>query len=217
MIKKSYTVQMSYDVTVAEKDYAQKAIICFKYSNKLLKKASDHLDIMKNSFKDNPEVPTADIMKARAAIRRYRDQSVDNFNEFKKLAFKCVRVMQNFGSDTQIIKLVKSYISSVDDLEKSVNKFIDLFNELQSKEFAKNVVTSIEDIQKQCDEINNLIEDRIVEYIQSNVLASSWVDTIGNDLKMKIEKKRPLILELFNRRDEQLVDAIKERGNNIQG
>jgi 50S ribosomal subunit-associated GTPase HflX len=42
-------------------------------------------------------------------------------------------------------------------------------------------------------------------------LATSWVDSISNDLQMKIEDKTPLILDLFNARQQQLNDSIEER------
>jgi hypothetical protein len=217
MKKNAASVQMSYDVTVAEKHQAKNAIICFNYANKKLKKASDHLNIMKTSFKDNPEVPTEEIIKTRAAIRRYRDESVKNFNDFKQVAFKCVKVMQTFGSDTQIIKIMKSYINSVDELEEAVNDFVDLFDDLNSKEFTKNIVSSIEKIQDKSEEIDKLVEERIISYVQENILASSWVDAVGDELNMKLEHKKPLILELFNRREDQLNDTIKERNNLVQG
>lgn len=216
MIKKAYAVQMSYEVSVAEKEQATKSIALFKFTNKKLKKSSEHLNIMKNPLKDNPEIPPKDIMKVRAAIRRFRDESVDNFNEFKKYSFKCVQVMQTFGSDTHIIKLIKSFINSIDELEKEVNKFVDLFSDLQSKDFVKNIVSSIDVIQKQCDELSDLIEERILNYIKSNVLASTWIDSVGNELQLKIEKKKPLILELFNQRQDQINEAIKERSGNLQ-
>lgn len=216
MLKNAKSAQMSFNVTDAEQEQAEKALICFKHVVKLLKKASEHLNIMKTSFKSNPEIPTKDVMKARAAIRRYRDQSVDNFNEFKNMAFKCVRAMQIFGSDTQIIKLMKSFINSIDELENKVNKFVDLFNDLQNKDFTKEIVKSIEDIQKQCDEIKDLSDDRIKGYIQSNILASSWVDTVGNELDLKIEKQKPLYMELFDQYNDQTNDTIKER-EYIQG
>lgn len=217
MRKNAASVQMSFDVTDAEKHQAKNAVICFNYSNKKLKKASDHLNIMKTSFKDNPEIPTEEIIKTRAAIRRYRDESIKNFNDFKIIAFKCVRVMQNFGSDTQIIKLMKSYINSVDELEENVNDYVDLFDDLKSKEFTKNIVSAIEKIQDKCKEIDKLVEERIINYIQSHVLATSWVDTVGNELNLKLDRKKPLIMELFNRREEQLNDNIKERNNLVQG
>ena len=166
---------------------------------------------MKTPFKNNPEMSPEEVMKARAAIRRFRDKSVENFNEFKNAAFKCVNLMQEFSSDTQTVKLMKSFVSSVDDLENNVNKFIDLFNDLESKSFSKDVVSHIEEIQSQCEEVEEIVDERIKSHIQNNILAKSWVDSVSNDLQMKVEKKTPLILDLFNQRQEQLNDIIKER------
>jgi hypothetical protein len=211
MIKKSYSVQMSYNVSDSEKQQAEKALSYFKATEKLLQQASDHLNIMKTPFKDNPDMSEEDVMKARAVIRRFRDKALENFDKFKEAAFQCVSVMQTFATDTQTVKLMKSFISSVDDLETKVNLLSELFNDLQSKDFSKNVVTSIEDVQKQCDEIDEIIDERIKSHIQTNILATSWVDSISNDLQMKIEKKTPLIVDLFNKRQDQLNDAIKER------
>lgn len=211
MIKKSYSVQMTYDVSDGEKVQAERALLCFNYSGKLLDSASDHLNIMKTPFKNNPEMSAEEVMKARAAIRRFRDKSVENFNEFKIASFKCVNAMQSFMSDTQTVKLMKSFISSVNDLEGKVNEFIDLFDDLESKDFPKNIVSNIEEIQKQCDDINEIVEERIISHVQSNILAKNWVDSISNNLQMKVEHKTPLILDLFNKRQEQLNDVIKER------
>lgn len=210
MIKKSYSVQMSYDVSDSERHQADKALLYFKAAEKFLMQASDHLNIMKTPFKDNPDVTPEDIMKARAVIRRFRDKAIENFDKFKKVSFDCVNLMQTFSSDTQTLKLMKSFITSVDGLELSVNQFSELFNDLKSKEFAKDVVSSIENIQKQCDEIDEIIDERIKNHIQTNILATSWVDSISNDLQMKIEKKTPLIVDLYNQRQEQLNSAIEE-------
>lgn len=211
MIKKAYSVQMSYDVSDEEKKQAERALLCFNHASKLLDKAANHLDIMKTPFKDNPEMSAEEIMKARAAIRRFRDKSIENFNDFKISAFKCVHIMQTFASDTQTLKLMKSFISAIDLLENSVNKFADTFNDLESKEFPKNVVAAVEDIQKQCKEVDEIIDERIKTHIQSNILAKSWVDTVSDDLQMRIEKKTPLIVDLYNKRQDQLNEIIKER------
>lgn len=212
MIKKSYSVQMSYDVSDSEKQQAEKALLYFRAAEKDLVQASDHLNIMKTPFKDNPDMTPEDVMKARAVIRRFRDKAIENFDKFKRVSFECVNLMQTFESDTQTLKLMKSFIASIDDLEVSVNQFADLFNDLQSKDFVKEVVTSIESIQKQCDDIDEIIDERIKSHIQTNILASSWVDSVSNDLQMKIEKKTPLIVDLYNQRQEQLNDAVEERG-----
>lgn len=202
---------MTYDVSDAEKTQAEKALIFFSHTDKLLDMASEHLNIMKTPFKNNPEMSGDDVLKARSAIRRFRDKSVENFNEFKKEAFKCVNIMKEFSSDTQTLKLMKSFISSIDELEVKVNEFSELFNDLESKEFSQNVVKSIEDIQKACEGINEIIDERIKNHIQTNILATSWVDSVSTDLQTQVQEKTPLILDLFNKRQDQLNDIIKER------
>lgn len=213
VIKKAYAVQMTYEVSDAEKVRAEKALIFFDHTNKLLKLASEHLDIMKTPFKNSPDMDPKEVMKARAAIRRFRDKCVENFNEFKKSAFRCVDAMQSFGSDTQTVKLMKSFVSAIEDLEAKVNHFIDLFNDLEDKDFSKNVVSSIELIQDECDDLDEIIDERIKDHIQQNILNSSWVDSVSDELQHKIEPKTPLILDLFNKRQDQLNETIKDRGN----
>lgn len=210
LIKKAYGVALNYEVSSAEKQQAEQALLSFKTAEKLLMLASDHLNIMKTPFKDNPDMTEQDIMKARAVVRRFRDKAIENFDLFKKTAFQCVNLMQIFATDTQTLKLIKSFISSIDELEVSVNHFSELFNDLQASDFSKNVVTDIENIQKQCDEIDEIIDDRIKTHIQTNILATSWVDSISNDLQMKIEQKTPLILDLYNQRQQEL-NSYKEK------
>ena len=211
MIKKSYSIQMSYNVSDSEKQQAEKALLYFKAAEKELMLASDYLNNMGTPFKDNPDTSPEDVMKARVVIRRFRDQAIENFEKFKKLAFQCVNLMQTFETDTQTFKLMRSFIATVDQLEVSVNHFAELFNDLEAKDFSKNVVTAIDDIQKQCDDIDEIIDERIKSHIQKNILATSWVDSISTDLQTKIERKTPLIVDLFNERQKQLNDAIEER------
>jgi len=213
MIKiiKAYNISMTYDVSDSEKVEAEKAIMSFNHTMKMLNIASDHLNIIKTPFKDNPEMSPEDVMKARSALRRFRDKSIENFNEFKLTSFRCVNIMQNFASDTQTVKLMKSFISSIDSLEVKVNNFTELFNNLEDKDFSTKVVSTIEEIQKECEEIEEIIDERIKNHIQTNILASSWVDSVSNELQMNIEQKTPLILDLFNKRQDQLNEKIKEK------
>ena len=211
MKKYAYAVQMSYNVTDDEKRQAERALIFFNHADKLLSLASDYLNNIKTPFKDNPQMEPNDVMKIRAALRRFRDTGVDHFNDFKKTAFKCVQIMQSFSSDTQIIKLMKSFISSIDQLELEVNEFVKLFDDLKSKDFSTKVVSLVERIQNQSEEISKIIDERIKKYIQSNILASNWVDSVSNELQIKIQKKKPYIVDLFNKRQEQLNEALQDR------
>lgn len=209
--RKAYIIGMSYEVSDSEKLKASRALIFFNHTLKLLHLASDHLDIMKTPFKDNPNMSPEDVMKARAALRRFRDKSIENFNLFKKSAFNCVNSMQDFSFDTQTVKIIKSFIACIDDLEYNVNKFSDLFNDLESKDFSTNVVKFIEKIQAEAEDIEEIVEERIKRHIQNNILATSWVDAVGDEIQMKIEKKTPLLLDLYNKRQDNLNDIIKER------
>lgn len=211
MIKRAYSVNMTYEVSDAEKQQAEKAILHFTHAIKLLSLASNHLNIMKTPFKENTDMTPDAVVHARAALRRFRDQSTENFNDFKIGAFRCVNAMQEFASDTQTIKLMKSFISSIDDLEDKVNSFVKLFENLESKDFPQETVKAIEEIQKQCGEIDEIANDRIKDHIQSNILAKNWVNSVSNSLQQEIEKKTPLILDLFNQRQDQLNEELKNR------
>lgn len=209
--KKAYSIMMSYDVSDEEKSQAEKALLYFNHASKMLGIAKDHLNIMKTPFKDNADITTEDVIKTRAAIRRFRDKSIENFNDFKKEAFQCVNAMQLFESDTQTLKLMKSFISSIDELENKVNKFSSLFSDLESKSFVPDVVRQIELVQEQCEEVVEIIDDRIKTHVQTNILAASWVDSVSNSYQMQIEQKTPLIVELFNKKQDQLNEMLKEK------
>jgi replicative superfamily II helicase len=216
MYKRAYLTQLTYEVSDAEKTEASRALEFFHHTLKMLRLASDHLDIMKTPFKANPNMTSEDVMKARAAIRRFRDKAIDNFNEFKHAAFKCVNVMQHFASDTQTVKLMKSFIAAIDELEVKVNNFADLFNDLHAEDFSTKIVKNIEDIQDQCKSIEEIIDERITDHIQQNILASSWVDSVGDELQLKIEHKTPLIVDLYNKRQDQLNSIILDKNTQKQ-
>jgi len=209
-MNKFANVNMSYDVTDEEKTKAKKALTYFNFALKKLKSCNKFLDLLKTPFKDqNGANDNEAIMKARASFRKYRDKALENFNMFKKAAFNCVNSMQLFGSDTQTIKLMKSFISSVDNLEIKISDFKELFDNLQDKDFSKNIVDIIEKIQEKSEEISSIISERVIPHIKTNILASTWVDSIGDELKVKIDKKVPLLLELYNARQKELNNKMK--------
>lgn len=211
---KVYATQLSYDVSDAEKQTANKALMYFNSSIKLLDIATNHLDTMYTPFKENPDTNSESAIKTRAALRIYRDKAVENFNAFKAEAFNCIVVMQEFSSDTQTIKLIKSFTSSIDLLKSKVNSFVDLFDNLKDKEFTNKIVQAIEGIKKQSDEIREIIDERIIKHIKSDILAQSWVDGVSNQIQQKVEKKTPLLIDLYEHMQDTLNDAVKEKGTN---
>lgn len=211
MIKNSYSVQMSHQVSDAEKEQAEKAIKSFSVALKLLKSASDHLDIMLTPFKDHSDISKEQLTKFRAALRRFRDRAIDNFNTFKITAFQCFTLMNLFSTDTQTLKLMKSFISSIEGIEKQVNDFADLFGDLESKTFVTDVVKAIESVKKECEELKDIIDERITPHIQKNIIGKTWVDSVSSDLKMEVEKQTPLFMDLFSERQDQLNESQKDK------
>ena len=204
MKKISYNSQITYDVSEEEKEKADKALTWFGYLNDSLKQSTEHLNLIYNPFKKNSTISPDLVFKRRAALRRYRDQVAKNFNKFKKIAFKCFVLLQPFASDTQTTKLIKALVMSIGDIEKQVNKFIELFSDLKSENFAQAVVKAIENIKKESEQLEQIIDDRIKDHLQNNILARSWVDSISQDLQEKVERKTPFITRLVEERERTL-------------
>jgi hypothetical protein len=204
MIKRAYSAMMTYQVSDSEKDQAQKAMRWFNHCIKILEQSEDHLNLMYNPFKKSSDINAEQIFKVRSALRRYRDKVVENFNNFKKVAFKCYAIMQSFTSDTQTEKLLKSFVSSIQDIETQVNRFIELFSNLKSDDFAKAIVPAIENIKKEAAQLEQIVEDRIKKHIETNILARNWVDSVSDELQEKVEKKSPLAVQLVEDRMKML-------------
>jgi len=200
--KKAYIVSMNYAISDEEKHIAENALLCFNHSLSALNKATTYLDLMLVPFKDNPEITANELIKNRVQLRKFRDETIELFQSFKNLAFKCVYLMQTFSSDTQIIKQMKSFIAYIDELEVLVNKYAELFSSLESKDFVKSITETIEDIKKKCDNIEELIDQRIKTYVQNNILAKTWVDNIGNKMNLKVQKTKPLNVRLIEKLNE---------------
>jgi hypothetical protein len=169
-----------------------------------MRACEDHLELIYSPFRDNQNISPEQTFKARAALRRYRDAVIANFKIFKRQAFKCFALLQPFSIDTQIVKLNKSFVLSIADVEKQINRFVKLFSNLKSKDFAQSVVKTIDSVRKEMAQLKQIIEDRIITHIQTNILARSWVDNISDELQQKIETKTPLAIQLVEERDEAL-------------
>lgn len=195
---------MRYEITDAEIMRAKQALFYFKKAKNAAMSASKFLNKIKTPFKDNPEPDPEELYKERFFIRKFRDQSIDKFNKFKKIAFKCVFLMQDFSSDTQNVKIMKSFINSVDTLEDKVNKFLLLYDDLKDKDFSKKLVEKINIIQKHIEELCEIIEDRVISHIQKDILSTTWVDSVSKELNINIDKKMPLVVELYRERQKQL-------------
>lgn len=200
MIKR-YAIQMSYAVTDEEKEKAEKGLSYYNFLLQVMKQANDHLDLIYIPFKDGDPITTESAFRARAALRRYRDADIEIFNRFKKIAFKCFSIMHEFSSDTQVVKLNKSFVLSIGDIEKQVNRFSDLFSDLKSKTFGTDIIKSIENIKKEVAQLEQIVTDRIMKYIEEDILNRNWVDLVSKELQQKIEEKIPESIRMVQERN----------------
>jgi dGTP triphosphohydrolase len=203
-MRKKSSIQLSYPVSDDEK---QKANICLRYfrnAKKQLDYSVNELNDMYVPFKEKGDIPAEDILKQRSVLRAFRDKTVDNFNKFKIAAFEAINSLKPFMFDVQVKKSSSAFISSIEELQKIVNLFVDEFEVLESVEFTKNISKYIEDIQNKAKSISNLIDDRVFPIIKDNILSETWLDDVGKNLNKKIEKEVPVLLQLYKQREEEL-------------
>lgn len=205
MFKKAYSLQLNYEITDAEKIKAKKTLVLFEFLIQKLDSFLDHLDLMHSSF-ENSKNESKDIFERRADVRRYRDKVLQNFSEIEKIAFKCYISLNNFKSDTQTVKLIKSYTDSFEDLEKQTDRFSELFVDLQSEDFSTNIVKAIEFIKKQASELKQIIEDRVISHFKINILNQNWIANMSDKLQEKIENKDPKSVEMAKERDNNYIN-----------
>ena len=209
IIKKSYLIPMSYEISESEKKSAKLAFVAFNEFLNHLKICIDHLELIYVPFKDNKEINSDNIIEHRASFRQYRDKDIENFDILVNKAFECIKHMQVFSSDTQTLKLINSFKLSMGDVVKQVNNFVDLFGNLSSDDFRENIIKCIDTIKKDSKELEQIIEDRIKNHIEKDILAANWVDDIGSKINVDLSSK-PALINLYKERQEALSNKITE-------
>ncbi len=197
--KKADNFQTSFDIPKEEKELAAQAIKIFDNCLEKLNAANKYLDIMYVPFKNNSDIPTDKVLKYRAHMRQFRDNTIEKFNEFKVAAFKCVVGMNKFSTDTQTNILMKTFVNSISEMEEVVNDLSKLFDTLDDKDIISNILEKIDVIKSKSKEIEDLIKLRIMKHINDNILATNWVDNVSKDLNMSLNKPSPLYIDLYEK------------------
>lgn len=202
------SINMSLDVTDAEKKIAQRAVRKFQHLSKKIDSFDKHLDILYNPFKSHEDVSKESIIEHRAALRRYRDKINENFNEIKVFIVSCISDLNHFSSDTNISEIIKSFNDSVSDIDSSLEMLLTGLDNWQDKDYRANVMKAIENVKKQTDQIEKLIKDRIINDLNTNILAKNWTDNLDDKLKSSIKNKEPYIKQLHEEREQKLKEML---------
>ncbi len=199
------TIEMSFDIPASEKETATETVKVFKQVISNLDLAKNHLNIIYEPFKDNAEpIPVEAVEEFRGAVFKFKEQIKRNFEKVKITAHSAISNLNNFSSDTHINELINTFRDSISDVEKQVNILSDILDDLRTEEFKDAVVKAVESIRQAVYETENLIKDRILEYINTNILAKDWVTDTSDELKTEIKSKIPYTTQLFQERQKAL-------------
>lgn len=200
IVKHAYSIQMSSDISDDDRLAAKSAEDGFSMVLAQVRKASEHLDYIYIPFSKLDVLDSDVVVDNRVSLRRYRNQIHKNFEDIFKASYLSVAQMSRFSTDGAVEELMRSYISDVRDLEKSVNYLLSVFSSLNSSEFKDSLLESIMGVKKQCAKIKQLINDRVLEYISTNILAENWENLVSDKVDVNIANKSPLLVELYNSR-----------------
>lgn len=194
------TIEMSFDIPESEQKEAQLASDLLSQVINSLDHAKDHLNIIYEPFKKANEISPDAVWEWRGAIRQYKDQIKENYNKIKRLAFKALVKLDIFSSDTHIMELINSFKDAIGDLEKQIGVLLDILDDLKSPDFKSNIISGVEAVRHQSQEVEKLIKDRIIDYLDANILTRDWMANISDDLKVKVRDRVPYITQLFHER-----------------
>ncbi len=76
--------------------------------------------------------------------------------------------------------------------------------------FKTNSLASIDNIKKQGKQVINLIKDRIIEHISTNIIAETWTASTSKDLNVVVEERVPHITKLYKDRQNKIPAEPKQ-------
>jgi hypothetical protein len=207
--KKAYSVQMNYTVPESEKRVAEKAEEYLEDLLVKLQNLTEYLNIIYLPFKKYQNVDMEMIAEYRKTFKQYKDQVIIKFENIKKLSYQTIGLMNNFSTDTSTSEILDSFINSIKDLEKYIDTFISIFLNFNNTEFPKYIISTIDSITKKINQIDQLIKDRVLEHIDTNILAKSWTKDLKEYTDKSLEERVPLVVQLFKERQDALGQSNK--------
>lgn len=205
MDKIGYAIQMSFQVPDSERRIAEKASELFSELNAMVRMSIRHLNIIHEPFSKSKEPLDSEvIIKYRRVFRRYRNQIKKNLYSLIKKAESCAITMAKFSSDSKITEMMNSFLGNVKDVEKAGEKLLGSFSELDSDKFKDLVIATVDMVKKQLQQLKQLINDRILDHIDSNILAKNYVGSLTDEEGKMVYDKLPMIVELYKQRQEAM-------------
>jgi hypothetical protein len=200
------SIEMSFDIPDAEKQIAEDASMRLEAFVSALKFAVKHLDVIYDPFSKHTDIPVKSVVKHRGLLNRLRGRVHENFEKAQRHALMGVQKLNHFSTgDTDIQELVNGFVEASDGLAESVSKFLTaLQHDFRTQNFRDTIISSVDKIRKDAQELENLVYDRIIDHIDTNILAKNWMKDTSDALKVDMEEHVPLIQQLFEERQREI-------------
>lgn len=206
--KLAETIELTTRIPDNEKKVAALAVFYFEKLQKKLIAFNKHLNIIYNPFKEYQRVSNKSIQKYRSALWKYRDQIRKNFENLRKTAVNCVKNLGYFDSDPEITQLLNSFSDDMSGLDVQVQTLLSALSNWDTNSYKDNIVNTITNVKKEISEMRKMINDRIIEHINTNIISKDWTADIDDDLKQSIQKNEPMVVQLYKEREKQLKDRL---------
>lgn len=202
--KKAYSIQMNFDVPDSEKRVAEKVEEYLEQLIVMMQDAVEYLDLIYVPFSKYQNVDMELVTEYRKTFREYRDQVKKKFEEIITKSYKTIAMMKEFSTDTATEELMNSFLGAIRELEKYIDTFVSIFSNLSSQEFRNYLISTIDSIKKQVSQLKQLITDRVMDHIDSNILAKDWAKDLSGHFDESLQEKTPLVVQLFKERQKAL-------------
>lgn len=198
------TIEMSFDIPESEKKAAEEVVEIFKKVIATMDTAKKHLNDMYEPFRGTEAIPPEELQKIHGQISRYKDQVKANFEQVKLLSGYAMAKLNQFASDTHIMELENTFNDSFSDLEGQVNIVMEILTDVEAVDFKDRFIAGVESVRSEAHEMEKLINDRIIDYVDTNILAKNWMEDVQRALDGNVQARVPYITQLFHERQKAL-------------
>lgn len=206
LLKLAQTINMTLDVPLNEKKTAANTVLYFEKLLNKLNAFNTLLDKMYEPFKAYQTISEDSINNYRQALWNYSKEIKESFDDINDLAVLCVSGLNKFQSDAAVSDLTSAVVDNLNDLEDEIKELTDNISAWDDPEYKTSIVNSMDTTKLTIDEIIKLVTERVIDHINTNILAKSWMDKLDESNNKIINDNEPAIKRLFKERLEKLKD-----------
>jgi hypothetical protein len=206
--KLAETIELSLDVPDSEKKVGAAIVLRLEKLLKKLNAFNKHLNILYDPFKEHSNVSEESVIKYRGSLWSYLNQINENFDELKELATLCIRDLKKFSSDTDIGEMISTFTDDFGDIEKQEDTLTHIISNWEASDYRNKVVSGMEGLKKEVAEFKKLIEDRIIDHVNKNILTKNWLDGASEKYHLDLKEQEPAISRLYKDREKKLKNFI---------